>query len=494
MFNIIYNRGREPRDFNKSYVLAFCCLTALTFISHLLPVKIRLDVFYVCCVLLVVGQSLKKIIIYSLIACCLILVAHLGINPRLRLSWVAFVNASISITAALITSYVANKILRKNEVLEHNVAEGARNLAEVNNTLKKSQSHLRSIFKTTDIAFLLLDSDLQILTYNAIADEWSEHLFGAKLREGAYFVDLLLQERKKSVSDMMHAALTGTPIAYETFYPALNGTEEWYHISINPVKDLHDKITGLCCSANYITPAKLAEIEHSRITNDLVQKNKDLGQFAYIVSRNLITPMANITGLCDTLQQDSLPLDERKQTEDFLFRSVKKMDEVVSELNHILKDRRKIEKKKEMIFFSELLKDVLTGFSRVIEQQDILILTDFSAANEFFTIKSYLYSVFYNLVSNSIKYRNLGRSLIIEIKTWRKAGKVMISCKDNGRGSDLAARGNEVFGLYKRFHPDVEGTGMGLFMVKNQVRALGGDIEVQSQPGVGTTFLIWLPY
>jgi len=97
-------------------------------------------------------------------------------------------------------------------------------------------------------------------------------------------------------------------------------------------------------------------------------------------------------------------------------------------------------------------------------------------------------------VSNSIKYRQPGKSLVIEIKSWIENDKLIIWFKDNGRGIDLTRKINEIFGLYKRFHPDIEGKGMGLFMVKSQVKTLGGDIDVQSQPGVGTAFLISLPY
>ncbi|MDB5152310.1 MAG: Sensor histidine kinase of a two component response regulator [Mucilaginibacter sp.] len=493
MFNIIPNPNRGKRDFNKAYILALCCLLIITYISHLLPGKIRLDALYVCCVLLVVGQSLKKIVVYSLIACCLILVTHLGMNRRFPLSWVGFVNAGISITAALITSYVANKILKKNRLLEHSVAERTRNLAEVDDSLKKSQSHLRTIFTTTDIAFLLLDSDLRILTYNMIANHWSEQSFGIQLQEGAYFGELLNEESAGIVKNMMTAAMADQPINYETGYPSQDGNSEWYRISMNPVKDHHDKTIGLCCSAIKITSAKLVEIEHARITDDLVQRNKDLEQFSYIVSHNLRAPLANILGLAQILKQVDLPLNEKTQTEDFLFQSILKLDEIVRDLNHILQVQREIKERKEKVVFSELLTDVLTGFHLVIERENIQVLTDFSEGGDLFAIKSYLYSIFFNLVSNSIKYRRPDRPPVIEIKSWTEDNKIMLRFKDNGRGIDLASKRNEVFGLYKRFHLEVEGKGIGLFMVKSQVRTLGGDIDVQSQPGVGITFLIRLP-
>jgi PAS domain S-box-containing protein len=443
--------------------------------------------------LLVVGQSLRNIIIFSLIACCFILITHLCINPGLRLSWAAFVNASISIAAALVTSYVANSILKKNELLEYSVAEGSRNLAEVNNSLKKSQSHLRTIFKTNHIAFLLLDSDLQILTFNEMANQWSERLFGTKLQEGAYFWKLLNKEREEPVRDMMHTALTGKSLSYEAYYPLQNGASEWYHINLDPVKDPNNKTIGLCCSAINITSAKLAEIEHNRITGDLVQRNRDLEQFSYIVSHNLRAPLANITGLYQILKQADLSLNEKNETENFLFQSILKLDEIVRDLNHILETRKEINEEKEKVIFSDLLKDVLIVFQSVISRHNVKVLTDFSEPDELLTTKSYLYSIFFNLISNSIKYRQPGTPPLIEIKSWIEGIKIMISIKDNGRGIDLTGKGKEVFGLYKRFHLDVDGKGLGLFMVKNQVNTLGGSIGIQSQPGIGTKFLIELP-
>ena len=493
MFNIIPIPCRGKQDLNNAYTQAYICLIVITFVQQLLPARVRLDTLYVCCVLLIVGQSLKRIIIFSVIACCLILVAHLKMAARPGLSWIGFTNAIISIIAAIITSYVANKILKKNRLLEHSVAEGSRNLAEVNNSLVKSQSHLRTIFKTTDIAFLLLDGDLQILAFNAVANHWSEQSFGTQLQESTCFPELLNGELKEPVRNMMHEAMTGDPVNYEACYPLLNGELEWYNISLNAVKDHHDKTIGLCSSAINITSAKLAEIERARITEDLERRNNDLEQFSYIVSHNLRAPLANITGLARILKQADLPLRERAETEDFLFQSVIKLDEIIRDLNHILQVRQEIMGKKEKIVLQKLFNDILTGFHLVIERESIKVLTDFSEAAELFSIKSYLYSIFLNLMSNSIKFRQPNKSLIIDVKSWIENDKLIFWFKDNGRGIDLSRKTNEIFGLYKRFHMDIEGKGMGLFMVKNQVKTLGGDIDVQSQPGAGTAFLIRLP-
>ena len=101
-----------------------------------------------------------------------------------------------------------------------------------------------------------------------------------------------------------------------------------------------------------------------------------------------------------------------------------------------------------------------------------------------------MYSIFYNLISNSIKYRQQQVPCLIEIKSRRVKDTIELVFTDNGMGIDLQKRGDQVFGLYKRFHTNIEGKGMGLFMVKTQVETLGGKISIQSEVNKGTEFKI----
>ncbi len=121
------------------------------------------------------------------------------------------------------------------------------------------------------------------------------------------------------------------------------------------------------------------------------------------------------------------------------------------------------------------------------------IITDFSAVDKMTSIKSYLHSIFYNLISNSIKYRQSGKAPLIKIKSDLNEETIRISFKDNGVGIDLLKHGEKIFGLYKRFHANTEGKGLGLFMVKTQVETLGGTINVKSAHGDGAEFILEMP-
>src|ERR1700743_1466934 len=99
-FKFIPDQNQGKQDLKMAYIQACICLIVITFIDQGLPARVRLDALYVCFVVLIVGQPLKRIIVYSLPACFLILAAHLKMNARIRLSWINVVNAGISIIAA----------------------------------------------------------------------------------------------------------------------------------------------------------------------------------------------------------------------------------------------------------------------------------------------------------------------------------------------------------------------------------------------------------
>jgi len=242
--------------------------------------------------------------------------------------------------------------------------------------------------------------------------------------------------------------------------------------------------------ANEITEQKQIELERTRMIADIIQRNKDLEQFSYIVSHNLRAPVANIIGLTEILQIPELDkIDSEKLIADMAV-CVGKLDEVIIDLNYVLQIKTKQGQKKEKIRLSRILKDIKISIDPQIKSENVQLLTNFNEIDEIYTVKSYIHSIFYNLISNSIKYRQPDINPIIAITTAYKNNTVAISYKDNGMGIDLAKRGSQVFGLYKRFHDHVEGKGMGLFMVKTQVESLGGKISIESEVNKGTRFLI----
>lgn len=247
------------------------------------------------------------------------------------------------------------------------------------------------------------------------------------------------------------------------------------------------KIHGV---AHDITSQKNAEAERSKMMEDILQRNKNLEQFSYIVSHNLRAPVANIMGISEVLRLPNIGREREKDLMSSLAVSVKKLDDVIMDLNYILQIKNKGINKVELVSFSGILHDVETSIENIILNEGVEIVSDFTAVDEIKTFKSYLNSIFYNLISNSIKYRRVDIKPIINVTSQRDQSKIILSFKDNGLGIDLNRKSEYVFGLYKRFHDHVEGKGMGLYMVKTQVESLGGRIEIFSEVNQGTEFKI----
>lgn len=273
------------------------------------------------------------------------------------------------------------------------------------------------------------------------------------------------------------------PFTFETF---LSEYSVWLRWVIYPCEK------GVACLITDITANKKLEMERQKVIDDLLQRNRDLEQFSYIVSHNIRSPLATLLGFSNLLKAD---LNEREKA--FIFKglekSAQKLDNTIRDVNEILNVKKEISQSKQNVNLNELIQSVLGSIEGLIKSSDAQIEYDFSEIKEIKSVKPYIHSIFLNLISNAIKYARRNVEPVIEIKSSKQGNYLVLKFKDNGTGIDLAKYGDQLFGLYKKFNFDVEGKGMGLFMVKTQVNAMGGSIEVESTLNEGTTFIVKLP-
>ncbi|HTA26279.1 MAG TPA: response regulator [Bacteroidia bacterium] len=238
------------------------------------------------------------------------------------------------------------------------------------------------------------------------------------------------------------------------------------------------------------TEEKELKIEKDKMMASILQRNNDLEQFTYIVSHNLRAPVANIIGLVGMLKEEKNDDSEKEKILTGLDASVSRLDTVILDMNQILQTRNKAGQKKGMVSFSELVEEVKHMIEDTIIKEKAEIITDFSEVDEIETLKVFMLSIFFNLILNSIKFHQKNSTPIVRITSYKVHNKIYITFKDNGMGIDLPNNSDKIFGLYNRFHREVDGKGMGLFMVKTQVEGLNGKVSVISQVDKGTVFTI----
>lgn len=235
--------------------------------------------------------------------------------------------------------------------------------------------------------------------------------------------------------------------------------------------------------------------ELKQTIDQLTEQNQDLQQFSYIISHNIRSPIARIAGLIDIIKiENSGTQAINEEIIMHLDKAVISLDTVIRDLNQILSIRKGINKSKEMISFQEVFEWVTLTLENEIALAGAKIYQDFSQYPGVYSIKAYLQSIMYNLISNAIKYRRTDIEPQIHVVSYRNGDYVCLEVKDNGIGIDLQAIDPyKIFGLYQRMHTHVEGKGLGLYLVKSQIEALNGKIELESELMKGSKFTVYFP-
>lgn len=359
--------------------------------------------------------------------------------------------------------------------------------------LIKNESKFRQFFETAPEAVLIMDFEKNFFVdFNDNALKLLKLTKEQLMFKSPLDVTVAIQPEGISAEEKLIAnvsrIINGEKLTTEWLVKDSEGKEIFCEIRATMLSEFDNNLMRL--SVIDITDRKNAEAERNKITSDLFNRNKDLEQFTYIVSHNLRAPVANILGFSEELRKDDVTPEEKNILENELHESVKRLDTVILDLNDILNVGTTIKEKREEVFFSNIVHFIKSEIKNLIENNEVEIIADFSKAPGFTTIKSYIHSIFYNLISNSIKYKQPGKKPVIEISSEKTGEKLILKFTDNGMGIDLKARKDQIFGLYKRFHHNIEGKGIGLFMIKSQVTALGGNINIESEINKGTTFTI----
>ncbi|MGI4863351.1 MAG: PAS domain-containing protein [Janthinobacterium lividum] len=240
----------------------------------------------------------------------------------------------------------------------------------------------------------------------------------------------------------------------------------------------------------------LAE-ELSQTNAQLTRTNIDLDNFIYTASHDLRAPITNIEGLVLALREHlptavGQPAALTAQLLDMMQGAVERFQTTIAQLTDIARLQQAHDLPTELVAVAEMVEavrlDLTPQLTQAAAQLTVYVAPELRVA---FAPKN-LRSVVYNLLSNAVKYQHPDRAPVIVLRAERRAQTLVLTVQDNGLGLDERQQ-DQLFGLFRRLHTHVEGTGVGLYMVKRMVENAGGTIAVQSQPGIGTTFSIHLP-
>ncbi|SHM19833.1 PAS domain S-box protein [Flavobacterium xanthum] len=240
-----------------------------------------------------------------------------------------------------------------------------------------------------------------------------------------------------------------------------------------------------------ITKTKEAEKELNTSYTMVTEQNKRLLNFSYIVSHNLRSHTSNIASIV-SLIESSESEEEREQMIQLLKTVSGSLNETMVHLNEVINIRNNIGLVSESLNLAHYITTVKSVLSEQITSHEVTISSDIPQDTFINYNPAYLESILYNIISNSIRYRHSSRKPIIKINLAVENDRKVLQISDNGIGIDLVRNADKIFGMYKTFTNNSDSKGIGLFITKNQIDAMGGNITVESEPNVGTTFKIYI--
>jgi signal transduction histidine kinase len=270
-----------------------------------------------------------------------------------------------------------------------------------------------------------------------------------------------------------------------------NKEKYWFELNITTVFDSNNNFINFIGVGRNVTRRIEKELEMKRLLEVTSNQNNKLFNFTHIVSHNIRSHASNLSMVVDVIENTD-DIDEKLSYFELFREGTEKLSESIEYLNEIITIQQKTNVEKTKIHLKSEIEKTRMALSLAIKESKITIINTIPDDVMVTAIPAYLDSIFLNLFTNAIKYKTPKRNATLNIGYEKIDGYSVINFRDNGLGLDLKKNGHKLFGMYKTFHGNEDAKGIGLFITKNQLEAMDGKIEIESELGHGSNFKIYL--
>ena len=222
----------------------------------------------------------------------------------------------------------------------------------------------------------------------------------------------------------------------------------------------------------------------------MTKVNTDLRKLTFTTAHDLRSPINNLLSIFSLLNVSKIEDQETLGYINILKSASENLKQTLSDYVDVLVQKESANQQIEELDFNEVLNGVLRSIRSLIEDSGVTINADFSQLKTVNFNKTYLQSIFLNLLTNSIKYAKPGCLPVISIQTSTINGIKQLIFSDNCLGFDMDKVKDKIFGLHQKFHHHNDSKGIGLYLIYNHITSMGGRISVESKLNEGATFTI----
>ncbi|MCV9385376.1 sensor histidine kinase [Reichenbachiella ulvae] len=384
-------------------------------------------------------------------------------------------------------------ISEKREVIKDNTGRAVRVLGTIQDISKQTQT-TKYLFRTKN-NYRLLTQTLPVGIYRSnkkgqvlFVNQTMVEMFGYNSEEEMMHRSCLEFYAEENTREGLIADLEidGMLLDHKIMFRRKDGT---IFVGTESSQIEGDEIHGVIQD---VTARNAIEEEKNELISTLQRQNEDLERFAHIISHNLRIPLVNLMGLTQIMDESNLSTDN-KEILGLMKQSTNNLDMIIKDLNKTVSIRDKKHEHYEVIYLTNCLDKLKSDLAEKINKHEVTINSNISKEDKMLSIPGFMNNIFAQLLDNSIKFRHKDRKPVIDIsyRSTEKSHDFLI--EDNGIGIDMKNNRERLFKLYEKFYPEYEGRGVGLYMAYNQINALKGNINIESEPGKGTLINISIP-
>ncbi|MGO4822080.1 MULTISPECIES: PAS domain-containing sensor histidine kinase [unclassified Flavobacterium] len=299
--------------------------------------------------------------------------------------------------------------------------------------------------------------------------------------------DFVHDDDKKSTSNARNDLRSKIPLFnFENRYLTKNGAIVWLLWTSLPIEDDQH----VYAIAKNITYKKELEEERNLNLAELTKINSDYKQLTYTSAHDLRSPVNNLLSVFELLDTSTIKDSETLEFIAILKSTSESLKQTLNEHVALLNKKNDDNAHLEDVSLNAVVNEVLLSINALVQNSQAQIRINFEALKIIRFNKSYLKSIFLNLITNAIKYSKSDVLPVISIYTEIKDGRKQLIVSDNGIGFDMEKVKDKIFGLHQKFHNHVDSNGIGLYLVYNHITSLGGHITVKSKVNQGAKFII----
>lgn len=305
--------------------------------------------------------------------------------------------------------------------------------------------------------------------------------------------DITLPEELQDTLKMNEELLNSEKenIQKQKSYLSKNGSVVHTLLSASLVRDHNDLPVHVIAQITNISEFKAAQQQIARMLDITNDQNQRLKNFTQIVGHDLRSHLGNVEMLLNIYIEEN-PKAAEDETMKMALKASKLLSNTLQDLMEVAFTELPEAEKLVTINLREPVTATLDSISGLIRSANLQVKNTIPEELEIRSRPTYMESIILNFATNAIKYRSLKRSPILHFDAVEKGQYIELTIKDNGIGIDLEKNRDKLFGKYNTFNDNEDATGVGLFLTKRQIEAIGGILEVESQVDVGTTFTIYL--